>query len=177
MNNSIPGFIDPHKLAKTGQALQDKVAVADLNRAKKLLSSESGEIKYQLVFTTDAEGYCVISGKLGSILTVRCQRCLKEFQQSIESDFVVSPVNDDAGAKALPSSYEAVYTADGKLYPIELIEDELILALPIVPLHEFDSPECVALTKAQEAGSDFANPFRVLQDINVNKNSQQAEDK
>lgn len=178
MSNSTSGFLDPYRMAKSGQTLVDKVAVADLSRASKLSDSGKGEVNYQLEFSNDTEGYCVISGKLDTILTVRCQRCLKEFQAKVASEFVVSPVRNDEEAKALPDMYEAVYIADSKIYPMELIEDELILAVPIVPLHDLGSIDCVEITataaQSEERGS--RNPFQVLQNLNVNKKSRQAED-
>lgn len=178
MSNSTPGFIDPYRMAKSGQTLVDKVELASLSRASKLSDSGKGEVNYQLEFSIDAENYCVINGKLDTILTVRCQRCLKEFQEKVASEFVVSPVRNDEEAKALPEFYEAVYIADNKIYPVEMIEDELILAVPIVPLHDLGDINCVEITATAEQNEEkvTTNPFQVLQNLNVNKKSRQAED-
>lgn len=179
MSNSTPGFIDPYRMAKNGQTLNGKVSVVDLSRANKLLTSESGEVEYKLEFSTDVDGFCIIAGELSTTLYMRCQRCLREFEAKVSSDFLVSPVKNDAEAKALLPSYEAVYVADAKLYIDELIEDELILAMPIVPMHDLGSADCSEITEVavEDKKQVLANPFQVLQNLNVSKKGRQAEDK
>lgn len=176
----MPGFIDPYKLAKHGQSLQGKVPVAAMQRALASLASDQGEIEYNLSFATDEDGLCVISGEFTGQVTMRCERCLKNYIADIGGEFTVSPVADEAAAKQLDDSYEPVIAVDGKLYPSDLIEDELILALPIMPLHKAGDQSCIEFI-AEVGGAkpqSAANPFQILQTlkVNVKKEGQQAED-
>lgn len=171
MSTMTPGYIDPFKMAKNRQVLQGEIAVADLLRAKKLLAAETGDVKYELRFGIDEDGVCVLNGALSANITMCCQRCLREFSTEVRSDFLVSPVNDDAAAKALPESYEPVFVEDNRIYPEELVEDELILALPIVPMHIVDNEHCketVSVIKGEQ--QDLGNPFKVLQELNISVN-------
>jgi uncharacterized protein len=182
MINSTPGFIDPYKLAKNGQALHGKVAIADMLRANQSLTSADGEVEYNMAFATDTEGYCVITGDLETKLHMRCQRCLQEFVTKVQSTFAISPVADNKEAKLLPDYYDPVILEDAKLYPAELVEDELILAMPIVPLHEVGAVGCVEIvgsTVAEVPRQEPANPFKVLQalKVTVENKGQLAEDK
>ncbi len=166
------GFVDPYKMAKNGQTVQGKLALSSMLRANKMLAADTGDLTYELVFSSDAERACFVSGKLDAQLTVCCQRCLQNFALPLAHEFEVTVVNNDADAKLLINDYEPVVIEQGKLYPTELIEDELILALPLVPMHQ---ELCVEYTKTEE--QELRNPFQVLQKLNVKKKGQQAGDK
>ncbi len=174
MSNSIVGLIDPYKMAKRHMILQDKVAVAAMHRANKLLASDEGEVSYKIAFSTDLEDFCVIDGQLHGMLTMCCQRCLQPLKLEVLYKFVVSPVQNDAEAKLLPNGYESVIIQDGKFDPLELLEDELILGLPIVATHDSNELDCIQSIeiKAQEVNK----PFQVLRALQLNKKSQSAED-
>lgn len=174
MSNSTSGLIDPYKMAKRHLTLQDKVAVASLHRANKLLASDEGEVAYSFDFSMDPEELCVINGELHGLLTMCCQRCLKNFKREVHCEFVVSPVNNDAEAKLLPSGYEPVIVQDGKFDILELLEDELILGLPIVAAHEADELDCKQSIEIME--QEVNRPFQVLRTLQLNKKSQPAED-
>lgn len=175
-------FIDPYKMAKRHESMQDSIAVALLPRVKNLLAAEVGEVKYQLAFGVDSEGFSFIDGKLSGFLTFRCQRCLQAFEQDLSCGFTVSPVANDSEAKLLPSAYEPVLLQDGKLDPVELLEDELILALPLVAMHAVDAPQCkkpidVSIEEETESKmSEVNQPFGILRSLKLNKKGQSAED-
>jgi uncharacterized protein len=161
-------------MAKRHMTLQDKVAVADLHRANKLLAAEDGDVTYHFDFSTDVEELCVISGELHGLLTMCCQRCLKNFKREVRCKFVVSPVKDDAEAKLLPNGYEPIILQDGKFDTLELLEDELILGLPIVAAHDDNELGCIQSIGIVE--QEVNRPFQVLQALQLNKKSQSAED-
>ncbi len=175
MSNSTFGLIDPYKMAKRHMTLQDKVAVVDLQRASKLLASYAGEVVCQVDFSTDLEDFCVINGELHGILTMCCQRCLKNFKREVCCEFAVSPVKNDAEAKLLPSGYEPVIVEDGKIDLLQLLEDELILGLPIVAAHDDNELDCIQSIGIVEQELT-RRPFQVLQTLQLNKKSQPAED-
>lgn len=175
-------FIDPYKMAKRGETMQDSIAVSLLPRVKNLLASEVGEVKYQLAFGVDSEGFNFINGKLEGLLTFCCQRCLQPVEQDISCSFAVCLVKNDSEAKDLPSAYEPVLVdGDGNLDPIELLEDELILALPLVAMHAVDAPECkkpieVSIEETENKMQKVNQPFGILRDLKLNKKGQSAED-
>lgn len=167
--------MDPYKLAALQRTLAGTVAVADMERASKLTVSNEGQLAYKVAFTTDEDKVCVIIGELQGELTLCCQRCLKPFVYMAHCDFSVSPVKSDNEAKKLFSMYEAVLLQDGKVDIIELFEDELILALPQVPLHEVSECSVVIETKVDDGPQEMNQPFQVLQSLRKKK-GQTAED-
>jgi len=77
-------------------------------------------------------------------------------------------VRDEAEESALPPGYEALLVPeDGLLRPAEMVEDELVLAVPVVPM----SPESDAVERdwpAQEEEVAKASPFAALASLKKN---------
>lgn len=165
--------IDPYKLAAQQRTLEGTVAVADMQRAAKLLVAEQGFLDYKVAVTQE-DRRCIITGSIDGALTLNCQRCLQPFAHTVHCKFAVSPVRDEEAAKQLPDDYEAVLLHDGKVNILELLEDELILALPQVAMH--DPSECSAALEHDQVQEEN-NPFQILQKLRVKKNGHMAEDK
>ncbi|MFI4967252.1 MAG: YceD family protein, partial [Gammaproteobacteria bacterium] len=73
-------------------------------------------------------------------------------------------VKTDEQLAALPDAYEPLLSADGQVALQELVSDELLLALPLVPRHEGDAA-CGGFTETAadaESGEARKNPFAEL---------------
>lgn len=92
---------------------------------------------------------------------LQCQRCLGPLAQPIEVDRRFLFVADEDEAERLDEeSEDDVLVLQPRLNLAELLEDELILALPIVPRHEGDCPEPLRPAGADDAG--LPHPFAAL---------------
>jgi uncharacterized protein len=95
-----------------------------------------------------------------------CQRCLEQVVVPIDSECDVGFVTSDEAAKQLPRHYEPVIVGDEPLDLHALIEDELLLALPAVPMHPQQTcqhpPGYRPETAELEEKSEKPNPFSVL---------------
>jgi uncharacterized protein len=101
-----------------------------------------------------------------------CQRCLNPFEWHLESAFKVAFVGSEEEAAQVPVEYDAVLAPHGRASLRELVEDELLLALPLVPMHERieecrappgpSSPEDAPDEDAKEATT---RPFAQLRDL------------
>lgn len=179
MNNANT-IEDPYKLARKQYIAHGKAALVDMVRVGKLLAKGDGELEYSLSFALDVDGVCFITGRIHGPLAMRCQRCLQIFCHNMQSEFIVSPVLNDGEDRLLSSEYEPVIIHDNKLDIMELLEDELILALPQVPMHNIEDANCkraFAVTyKVEYEAQEMRHPFQVLQKLNLKKNGQMAED-
>jgi uncharacterized protein len=95
-----------------------------------------------------------------------CQRCLRPFELPIEIDRPLRFVRGEAEAEALDAELdEDVLALPRALDVRELIEDELLLALPLVPRHETcPAPLNFSPDPADEAAEpERENPFAALQ--------------
>ncbi len=70
------------------------------------------------------------------------QRCGIPFAHRVHTTYCFSPVINDEQAEALPESYEPIEVDEfGEADLLAMIEDEIILSLPVVPLHESEHCE------------------------------------
>lgn len=94
-----------------------------------------------------------------------CQRCLKPVQETIEVDRWIRFVGTEAEAAALDAdSDDDVLALPRHLDARELIEDELLLALPLVPRHDV-CPEPLPQAEADDVEAEEEqrpNPFAKL---------------
>lgn len=71
-----------------------------------------------------------------------CQRCLQPFEQALDIDRRIRFVQGEARAEALDAEIDDDVLAFSKALNLrELVEDELLLALPIVPRHDGVCPQ------------------------------------
>lgn len=95
-----------------------------------------------------------------------CQRCLQPFEQALSIDTAVRFVRDEAEAEALDAEVEEDVLALPRSLDLRgLVEDELLLALPLVPRHA-RCPQPLPLPSDSQASDEpRVNPFAVLQSL------------
>jgi uncharacterized protein len=79
---------------------------------------------------------------------LRCQRCLAPMLWSVSSSGRVAMVAGGAEADRAPAGLETILAPEHRISIRELVEEELLLALPIVPLHP--AAECAAAPPAED---------------------------
>lgn len=98
-------------------------------------------------------------------VALTCQRCLKPVEEIVDIDRWIRFVDTEAEAAALDvDSDDDVLALPRHLDARELIEDELLLALPLVPRHEA-CPEPLAHADDEsvvEEEAERPNPFAAL---------------
>lgn len=160
----IPEQIDPFRLAEQGVTLKGVAPFASMSRLKPNITSDDAVASVQVEFGTDEQGVCFINGHVDAVLMLECQRCMEPFKYAIIADFALGVVRTLEEAKQLPEQYDPALVQEGQLALRELIEDELILNLPIIPKHE---PElCHLALPLRDSGweqGEEKNPFRVLE--------------
>jgi uncharacterized protein len=133
------------------------------------LADDAGLAQYQLDFGRDEFGTAYVEVRVQAPLWLLCQRTLEPFVMPITVDSRLGLIRSERDEAALPGGYEPLLVAeDDKLNPIDVIEDELLLALPLVPVNPDSAlPEEVAHLPAEaipaEARPD--NPFAVLREL------------
>jgi uncharacterized protein len=98
-------------------------------------------------------------------LPMQCQRCLTSVLAPVVAERSFRFVADEATALALDDeSEEDILVISRDFDALALVEDELILCLPLVPLHEV-CPETVPMSAVDpefEAAAERPNPFGML---------------
>ena len=137
------------KLRDVG-ALADERAVVDFSiplnefpRVMPLLAAPDGVAVGRVVFAR--EGRTVVAEvTLGAELTLRCQRCMAPMRWPVASVGRAALVATAAEAERVPEALETVLAPDYRISIRDLVEEELLLALPLVAAHR-DPAACAAL--------------------------------
>ena len=165
----IPITLHPGKAAQHRLSYDGIVPLEKLTRLRGVVQEEVGEIAVKIQCKNDEQGLVVISGNLSTHVTVTCQRCNDDLGLDLDQDFMYSPVGLDAESDDLPEVYDEVaLDENGEINVFELIEDELILAVPLVPTHNEAScnysskPASFGVLKAED---DKPNPFDILKQL------------
>ena len=86
-----------------------------------------------------------MKGQVQVDVELDCQRCGEPFKQTLEWHFMYSPVANWDQADDLPEIYEPIeFNEFGEIDLLGAVEDELILALPLVPMHSSEHCEVSA---------------------------------
>ncbi len=164
MQAGPPQRIDPARFADKKERLFGELDVIELSRLDGLLQSKDGKISFELSFDRDEHRRVSISGGFTCILTMRCQRCLLPLNVNVEHSIDIVLIADEDEAKKLPRRQEGLLFTDKMLSLPALIEEELLLALPLAPLHENES--CSANSTGKPGIiEERQHPFEVLKDF------------
>ena len=136
MSGRLPEFIDPRDWARTGRQETGDVPLTQLPRLCACVENTGGVVCVALAGEMLPGGGPALSGEANCTVTVRCQRCLEPFELALQVPVRLGVVHDEAAGQMLPDGVEPLMCAEGQEVAMaELIEDELLLALPDYPHH------------------------------------------
>jgi len=172
----LPRQVDAFKLTQQAIVLDGQLRVNELPRLTEALSSTTGlpDLHPVLSFGIDAEGHRVAEGQVKAMLPITCQRCLQVMPYEVQADIHWAFVTSDEAAKKLPAHLDPIMlSTSGYVDVYEMLEDELLLSLPITAFHE--DCEGAGATKVfgevvSENASATEKPFAALADL-FEKNS------
>jgi uncharacterized protein len=162
MSVSLLASIDLMAAAARGERVADTLSLAVLPRfVEAAPASADCEFECELALSLGGDELPVVRGRIEGQWVLDCQRCLGPLAGSfgIDIDWRFAPDDEDG--------FEL---GDGTLRLADYVEDELLLALPAVPVHDHED-QCVALVKAylaepeQVRAADTRTPFAGLKDL------------
>ncbi len=152
-------LIDSLDFARNGMELRGEIAMAEMPRVQDLLASPEGQVSYVLRGLRDRNGKPMLELTLDGSCQLRCQRCLQGFAYPIRMTSRLLPVpeeeldeasEEEDGVDRIP--------AEVQLNVLDLIEEEILLGLPLAPKHEFGACAAAVESPLPEA----RKPFDVL---------------
>lgn len=161
-NSRVPDSVDAWRMVAAQREFEGRIPLASMTRLRDSLLAPDGEAAYTAAFGIDSLKVPYLELRVDANLPLECQSSLRRFLFPVNLVQRLGLIRDEADEAALPPDYEALLVgADGMLKLAELVEDELILALPVVPV----APD------AEAVASDFsptdeemakASPFAAL---------------
>ena len=149
---------DAFVFAKEGRVLEGTLAVSSLERLHDLLTVVAGEINFRLQGFKSEHGELMLHLTVSGVIPLACQRCLKAipFNLDVDNLLEIVPEGSDMSQDELEDDTRDFLPVAGELNLAELVEDEILLSLPVAPRHE----KC-GLPGAADAGERI-HPFAVL---------------
>lgn len=177
LDSTLPEHIKPVKFARRGTTFNGQWSLDKFKRLTENAVSCSGEVNVQADITLD-DGVPVLQGSASTSIELECQRCLETVSVALNVPLKLVFVASEENAAEVPDPFEAVLLEEEEISLLEVVEEELILALPIVAYHDvcdaydYQQPE----DKAAEAETPKENPFGVLEQLKGKLKSEKDED-
>lgn len=163
MSTALPDRVDVARQVQARHRYEGSLPLAALGRLAGSLASDAGEARYEVTFGKDALGLACVDIDVEAGLTLVCQRTLETFVLPVVVHQRLGVIAREADEAALPEGCEPLLAPDGTISIADVIEDELILAIPVVPVKpgaplEWNDPSADGTGDEAQA----VNPFAVL---------------
>ena len=164
MSRDPAELLDLAALVAQGSELEIDCELKSLARLAPLLREREGTAHGKLRFHRVA-GAPAAEGRVTATLHLTCQRCMGELALAVDAPCRLVFAEEDA-ADAVPADEELMTTRGGRISLAELVEEELLLALPLVPRHG-EGTECSMRAAGQAPAADERKqrPFAGLRDL------------
>ena len=164
-------FIDSLDFARNGKQLSGEIPVSELPRLLDTLETPQGVLHYTVQGGVDKQGIHFLDVGVVGLCRLRCQRCLDGLDYPVRLDTrlllrdqaSLDALDDDA-AGGKEEEFDSIL-ADTHLNVLDMLEEEILLSLPIAPKHELGA--CQA-TDGKNTRMDEQNPFAVLAKLKRN---------
>ena len=177
MSDRLPEFIDPWHFAEIGKELTGQVRLTNLSRLNGIMLDDKGDAEFSFSFHKGESRQVQITGYVRADLKLECQRCMQPVVISVASDMDVVVVEGYEEAKLLADEVEPLLAGEQRIRLSEIVEDELLLALPQVPMHPegeckvtYENYEGSVEQAAEKVVEEKPNPFAVLKDLKSKQN-------
>lgn len=141
--------------------------MASFARLAGLLADVEGECRYQIEFDRDRSGFAVVDVEAEAGLPLLCQRTLERFVLRVRVHQKLALLAEGADERGLPAEVEPTLVgADGEIHLLDLVEDELLLAVPDFPVrpdpNEAEVVGVDAKALQEQVASPRIHPFAAL---------------
>lgn len=166
MSREFPDWINPWKAAEGGRMYRGTVPLERLRRLAPLLAETTGEACFRARFWLDSQKRAMVDIEVEAGLPLVCQVSLERFRLPVQRHSSLAVVETESEQTSLPEEYEATCAHEGRLGLDELVEDELLLALPQVPRKPgLERPQAEPDEAAADDEQETYRPFAGLQKL------------
>ena len=154
-----PMVIDFERLSTTPTVFNGTVVPGDLDRLAEMLANDDGELRYKVSARRDPQRRTEVSCIIEGFVFLTCQSSLDTFRHPVSIDDRLVVVDDESRLPPMQEEddTEDYLVADEPLDVLELVEDAVILALPMIPRKPgLEGKEAEAKEPATEKESPFA---------------------
>jgi len=170
MTTRLPVEVNPYRLVEQGQMFDGVSDIAELSRIADLLADKAGTLSVSLKFYRNESALPALQGQITGDISLICQRCLDKMILPISCTVDLVFVSSDEKAQSLQDGYETYLVEGSRILLNDLIEDEVLLGIPHLLVHDECEPyrpliEATPETISQTVLEEKENPFAVLQNL------------
>jgi len=155
---SARAVIDSVEFARTGESLSGDAPVGELARLADSLFDACGKLHYELKGGSDSKQRLRLQLAVTGTINLRCQRCLGSLAYPIDVQTNLLVLAQQAGGETAEIDDLDGVPADAHTDVWSLVEDEILLGIPLAPRHAEE--ECSPAVKV--SGNRAASPFAAL---------------
>lgn len=160
MSRDYPDWVHPLKAAQARRVFSGSMKLSQLSRVLDLIEPPGeDEIGFEIAFELDDQAQARAQVRIRGTVAMLCQRSLKPYRQAVDSQSVIGIVSDELAAEGLPDDYEPLVLPEQRLSLADLVAEELLLALPLVPRSPDSEP---LIAEVPEPEPDTQRPFAGL---------------
>lgn len=164
MFDRLPDLFDPFEFAEKKRRIKGSVPLARMDRVRGSLLDETGDTNIDLEFRREGR-VATLTGRVEADLVLQCQCCMEALRWPVRSAVQLGLAGSLEEADRLPEGFEPLLVEPGAAVAlVDLVQDELLLAIPAIPQHSECGPP-----KPQNASAAVEHPFAVLAQLKKNR--------
>lgn len=132
---SMPLIVELQRFCDESRVVEAEFGPTQLPRLLDSVADTAGRVSLQVRGSVDARGRPSIDVRIGGELWVLCQRCMRPMSVTLDIGQTLAFGEEDAGDAFDPDGVE-VLPVMSHLDLTELLEEEVLLSLPMLPRHE-----------------------------------------
>ena len=165
LNKSLPSHRKLFNFAKKEISLSGLYQISDFPKISEIASNKSDNVRVDLSFYLKNSKTPCVDGIIELDIVLPCQRCLDDLSLELKVNFNLAFVRHDQQSEELDSHYEIYVIEEEELVTLDLISDEILLSIPMIPMHDYN---CIKEINEQEiVEGKSENPFAILKKIKI----------
>ncbi len=166
----IPTNIKLLSFSKKGLIFSQIFSVKDFPRINEIVTNPNDKVTVDLSFFIENNRIPCIEGSVKLEVALDCQRCLTEVKLQLNPVFKLAFIIHENQADELDDSFETILNADEEFSTIEFITDEVLITIPMIPMHSHDCQSYKDKSPIMKQKRE--NPFAVLEQLKNSNRSQ-----
>lgn len=152
------------EMSAQGACIADALRPRELPRLSRLVAADgAGALEVRIGFHVGVESLPLVHLVVRGDLLLTCQRCLAPLQFPVDIDVTLTAVESDAATADLASPFDSVVLdEEGGLALRAMVEDEILAALPLAPLHAAPAACAGGTAQGDAARPEVNRPFAAL---------------
>ena len=165
LNKSLPSQLKLFNFAKKEINLSGLYQISDFPKISEIASNKRDNVRIDLSFCLKNNKTPCVDGIIDLDIVLPCQRCLDDLSIALKVNFNLAFVKHGQLSEELDSHYETYLIEEEELATHDLISDEILLSIPMVPKHDYD---CIKEINEQEiVEGKSENPFAKLKKMKI----------